>query len=66
VKQFATDDAGCELDWNNHRRVRLRSALAAIEEWLLKLEAWPRRAAARGSALSRLKRGPRATELPLN
>jgi hypothetical protein len=38
VKRFASDDPGCVLDWSNHRRVRLRSALAAIEEWLLKLE----------------------------
>jgi predicted acylesterase/phospholipase RssA len=38
VKRFATDDPGCVLDWKNHRRVRLRSALAAIEEWLQKLE----------------------------
>jgi len=38
VKRFATDDPGCVLDWDNHRRIRLRSSLAAIEEWLLKLE----------------------------
>jgi predicted acylesterase/phospholipase RssA len=38
VRRFATDDPGCVLDWKNHRRVRLRSALAAIEEWLQKLE----------------------------
>jgi predicted acylesterase/phospholipase RssA len=38
VKRFASSDPGCVLDWSNHRRVRLRSALAAIEEWLLKLE----------------------------
>ena len=38
VKRFATDEPGCVLDWKNHRRVRLRSALAAVEEWLLKLD----------------------------
>lgn len=38
VRRFASDDPGCRLDWANHRHVRLRSALAAIEEWLVKLE----------------------------
>jgi len=38
VKRFALNDPACVLTWNNHRRVRLRSALAAIEEWLLRVE----------------------------
>ena len=38
VKRFATDDPDVVLNWRNHRRVRLRSGLAMIEEWLLRVE----------------------------
>jgi hypothetical protein len=38
VKRFAVPDPGCRLDWSNHRWVRLRSALAALEEDLIKLD----------------------------
>lgn len=38
VNRFAgTPPSGCNLDWSNHRQIRLRTTLAAIEEWLLKL-----------------------------
>ena len=39
VKRFASPDPGCVLDWSNHRWVRLRSALAVLEEDLLGLDA---------------------------
>jgi hypothetical protein len=38
VKRFATTDPGCALTWPNHRWVRMRSTLAALEEMLLKMD----------------------------
>jgi len=38
VKRFASSDPGCRLDWPNHRWVRLRSTLAALEENLFKID----------------------------
>jgi predicted acylesterase/phospholipase RssA len=37
VERFTSRKPECPLDWANHRRVRLRSSLAAIEEWLVGL-----------------------------
>jgi hypothetical protein len=39
VGRFATGTSASSLTWPNHRWVRLRSALAALEEALLKLDA---------------------------
>lgn len=36
--RFTTGRPGCKLDWRNHRRVRLRSSLAAVEQWLHRLD----------------------------
>lgn len=38
VARFATNTSPIKLNWPNHRWVRLRSALAAMEENLLKME----------------------------
>lgn len=38
AKRFATPHPDCVLDWRNHRWVRLRSALGALEEDLVKLD----------------------------
>ncbi|HVS51968.1 MAG TPA: hypothetical protein VHD62_06390 [Opitutaceae bacterium] len=40
VRRFASDPAPADVDlnWQNHRRIRLRSGLAAIEEMILRLE----------------------------
>jgi predicted acylesterase/phospholipase RssA len=39
TKRFANPNPDCPLDWSNHRWVRLRSALAVLEDNLLQLEA---------------------------
>jgi hypothetical protein len=38
VKRFASANPGCRLDWPNHRWVRLRCALTALEEMLLQMD----------------------------
>jgi hypothetical protein len=38
AKRFTGLEPGCRLDWTNHRWVRLRSAMAALEEMLLKMD----------------------------
>jgi hypothetical protein len=38
VSRFASPKPGCKLDWQNHRWVRLRSALALLEENLINID----------------------------
>jgi predicted acylesterase/phospholipase RssA len=38
VRRFASADPHEPMGWENHRRIRLRTALSAIEEWLTDME----------------------------
>jgi predicted acylesterase/phospholipase RssA len=38
VRRFASTDPHEPMGWANHRRIRLRTALSAIEEWLIDVE----------------------------
>ena len=38
VRRFASADPHEPMGWENHRRIRLRTALSAIEEWLVNVE----------------------------